>query len=91
MADVQITSSDVSPTMRDDTVAFASPELVDNLIHDQAGALSFLADGLAPVAVDDISIDSLGRIVIKNKDFADKVRASLSQEGISVNWKCTAK
>lgn len=86
---VQITHADVSATLTPDAVALASTDLVNNLIQEPAETLEFLAEDLAPISVDDIIIDALGRVVVRNAAFAQKVRDAIGQEGVSFNWKCT--
>lgn len=74
-----ITPADVTPTMNPATLSIANPALVEHLIHDQAAAIDLLS-AISPISIDDISIDSLGRVSIDNANFTDKVRAKLSAE-----------
>jgi len=89
---VLIGPGDVAAGFNSDTVVLTSPALVDGLIHDQAGALAFLAEEAAPVQVSELSVDSLGRVVIRNQPFVDALRAKLEREASDTNvfcgWHC---
>jgi hypothetical protein len=74
-----ITPGDVTPTMNPATLSIANPALVEHLIHDQAEAINLLS-AISPITIDDISIDSMGRVVIQNASFTNKMRAKLSAE-----------
>jgi hypothetical protein len=70
MADpILIRPSDVSPPPTN-AVALVSPELLTALIRNPERALGLLAEEVAPVQIDEISVDRLGRVVINNAEFA---------------------
>lgn len=85
---VLISVSDVAPGFGSDTVVITSPELVEGLIHDQADALSVLSEQAAPIELTDISIDALGRVVIRNQTFVDELRRKSEQERAGTNIIC---
>lgn len=76
-----ITPADIYQSLNPSTLSIANPALVEHLIHDQTEVVALLSE-IAPIAIDDISIDALGRVVIHNPGFATKVRSKLSQEGV---------
>ena len=85
---VLVSVSDISPGFGSDTVVITSPELVEGLIHDQSGALAVLTEQGATVELTDISIDALGRVVIRNQAFVDELRRKSEQEAAGSNWIC---
>ncbi|MCA1702499.1 MAG: hypothetical protein LC808_04215 [Actinobacteria bacterium] len=89
---VLISSEDVAPGFTSDIAVITSPALVDGLIHDQANVLSFLAEEAAPVEVSELSIDALGRVVVRNQAFIDALRQKLEQEASNgiCGWRCSS-
>lgn len=61
-----------------DEVLITNTNLVSALVQDQATALQLLSSEVSPVKLEEISIDSEGRVVIANTTFAQGLRNKVS-------------
>jgi hypothetical protein len=59
--------------IEDGAAKISSPELAKAFEADKEGVASFLASEAAPVDVGDVSVDESGRVVVRNKAFAEAV------------------
>jgi len=74
---VEVKVADISlPTK----TTIASSSLVEGLIRDQRKTLDLLGK-VSPLSVDDISVDSEGRVVIDNPEFAQRLAHGLERAG----------
>lgn len=56
--------------------------LLNAIVQNNEDALQFLRDQVGPVYMADLSVDNQGRVVIKNKAFAQQMQKKLSGGGI---------
>ena len=61
-----------------DRVLITDSDLVNALVQNQAEALQLLSSEVSPVKLEEISIDSEGRVVIDNLNFAQTLRNKLN-------------
>ena len=73
MAGVETTGGDFSIS-GSGTASVHSGELATALVRDSAAALSLIHEAVPSVAIEEISIDDCGRVVIDNEDFRRYVR-----------------
>jgi hypothetical protein len=73
---VKISSSDIDVTSGTEAV-ISNSGFLNALVQNNTDALQLLRDQVGPVYVSDVSVDSQGRVVIKNKAFAEKLGAKL--------------
>jgi hypothetical protein len=57
-----------------DRILITDSDLVNALVQSQADALQLLSSEVSPVKLEEISIDSEGRVVIDNSNFAQTLR-----------------
>src|SRR5207247_2878133 len=66
-------------------IRISSPQLATNLIQDPKTALRLLSSVGAPVTPDQVSIDSSGKVVVDNPQFANALRTRLRGLGTAAN------
>ncbi|MEO3863134.1 hypothetical protein [Acrocarpospora sp. B8E8] len=88
---VQFPEIDIPPA---DSALIDSPSLMDQLIRNQESTLRFLSEEIAPVDVEQVSVDNRGRVVISNQRFREVLLVKLStpapesNNGLCGNVKC---
>jgi hypothetical protein len=74
---------------RSDSVFIKSASLANQLVRHQDETLRFLSEQVSPIDVDQISVDSEGRVVVANQQFRETLLVVLqSAAPESVNLKC---
>jgi hypothetical protein len=61
-------------TSSPDEVVINNNSFINHLIQDQEETMSILKLASPAVSVKDLSVDSTGKVVINNKEFAEKMR-----------------
>ena len=89
---IRINPEDISQPTDDETI-IASLPLLNALVVEPGDAWQFLATSFAPVPVGSVEVDSSGRIVIRDDQFAAAVKEALGEvsKGLNVgcgNWRC---
>src|SRR5580698_2116048 len=83
------TSKDIE-IIGDSVVAIKDAGLINTFVQSPAHGIAKLAENIALVSPESISVDSHGRIIIEDKNFAAKLQAALSVEraGGDINYVC---
>ena len=85
---VGFTSADVS-IGADGKARLMSASLIHGLVKTPKSTLSLLGNVVAPITLDDISIDELGRVVVDNQPFVASVRALAAKAGDHCGNNCS--
>lgn len=88
---IQLSDIDIP---RPDAVLIENSTLMDQLIRNQDETLRFLSEDIAPVDIDEVSVDRHGRVVIANQHFRElmlvrlQINVPQSTNGLCGNVKC---
>lgn len=88
----QITARLVDHQVVENETRINSSSLATALIHNQDAALEILRKNSDSIKLEDISIDSAGRVVIRNEAFAKSIREKVSKSPgwVASNGTCGA-
>ena len=78
--EISVKKADIEPTLAPDTVAINSAVLANALVHDQATTLKLMSEQASQVKIEDIIIDAIGRVVVKNAEWVNLVKEKAVQE-----------
>lgn len=73
-----VTSKDIE-FLSDKSVAIKDIGLLNTFVHSAPHAIEKLAKHVALISIDDVSVDSAGRIIIENPRFVEALRGSVKK------------
>ena len=69
MPNKELITADQVSLSGNDQVTISSNNLANALIRSQQNTISLVSENLAPISTEDIQIDEIGRVIIKNNEF----------------------